>query len=373
MAGEAPARHDRAAARDDAGHPLRRQRHIGQPDAGVDGEIVDALFGLLDQRVLEHLPVELQGIAADLFQRLIDRHRADRRRRIAQDPGADVVDVASGREVHHRIGAPADRPDHLLDFLGDARAHGGIADVGVDLDEEVAADRHRLELDVIDVGGNDGAPPRHLAHDEFGRHEFRDRRPEALAVGDALAGVLDRRLARQVLAMRHIDHFFSDDSGAGEFELGDRLAGPSGSQGAFRRAKRRQMVGRDGAVVLGPDRPAFDRRIAARGDPAFADRWETTLEIDPRRAFGIGAGRVIDPDRRLFRVAERNLAERHADIRATLRRRIDLAGAADRSGGDGLRRSEFRHLVHGRLLVAGIRRRNGRQEEEGGRYVPSPA
>src|ERR1700722_15845936 len=120
MASEAPARHDRAAARDDAGDTLRGQRYISQAHAGMDGEIIDALFGLLDQRVPEHLPVELQRVAADLLERLIDWHRADRDRRVAQDPGSDVVDVAPGRKVHHRVGAPADRPRHLLDFLGDA-------------------------------------------------------------------------------------------------------------------------------------------------------------------------------------------------------------------------------------------------------------
>jgi hypothetical protein len=48
---EAPFRHDRAAARDDAGHPVRRQRHIGEAHPGMDGEIVHPLLGLLDQRV----------------------------------------------------------------------------------------------------------------------------------------------------------------------------------------------------------------------------------------------------------------------------------------------------------------------------------
>ena len=230
MAREAPARHDRAAARDDAGHALRGQRHIGQAHAGVDGEIIDALLGLLDQRVLEHFPVELQRIAADLLQRLVDRHGADRNRRVAQDPGADVVDVAPGREVHHRVGAPADRPRHLLDFLGDARAHRRIADVGVDLDQKIAADRHRLEFEVIDVGGNDRPAARHFLAHEFRRDEFGDGRAEALAVGEALGGALHRRLARQILAMGDIDHLFGDDPGAGEFELGDELAGLARAQ-----------------------------------------------------------------------------------------------------------------------------------------------
>jgi hypothetical protein len=56
----------------------RGQRHVGEAHAGVDGEVVDALLALLDQRVAEDFPVELDGIAVDLLERLIDRHGADR-------------------------------------------------------------------------------------------------------------------------------------------------------------------------------------------------------------------------------------------------------------------------------------------------------
>jgi len=54
--GEAPFRHDRAAARDDPRHAVGGEVNIGQAHAGVDGEIVDALFGLFDQRVAIDLP-----------------------------------------------------------------------------------------------------------------------------------------------------------------------------------------------------------------------------------------------------------------------------------------------------------------------------
>jgi hypothetical protein len=87
----------------------------------VDGEVVDALLGLLDQRVAEDLPGQVFGLAVDLLQRLVDRHGADRHRRVAHDPLAGFVDVLAGGQVHHRVAAPADRPHHLLDFLGDRR------------------------------------------------------------------------------------------------------------------------------------------------------------------------------------------------------------------------------------------------------------
>ena len=69
------------------------QRHVREAHAGVDREVVDALLGLLDQRVAEDLPGQLLGLAADLLERLVDRHRPDRHRRVAQDPLARLVDV----------------------------------------------------------------------------------------------------------------------------------------------------------------------------------------------------------------------------------------------------------------------------------------
>ena len=165
---QAPLGHDRAAARDDAGDAVGGEVDVGEPHAGVDGEIIDALLALLDQRVLVALPVELDGVAVDLLQRLIDRHGADRHRRVAHDPFAGVVDVAAGGEVHHRVGAPADRPHHLFHFLLDRGGDGGVADIGVDLGEEVAADDHRLEFGVIDVRRDDGAAARDFARTNSG-------------------------------------------------------------------------------------------------------------------------------------------------------------------------------------------------------------
>ncbi len=179
---QAPLRHDRAAARDDAGDPVGGQVDVGEPHAGMDGEIIDALLALLDQCVLVALPVELDRIAVDLLQRLVDRHGSDRDRRIAQNPFAGVVDVAPGGEVHHRVGAPADRPHHLFHFLLDRRRDGGVADIGIDFGEEVPPDDHRLELGVIDVRWDDGAAARHFRAHEFRRDEQRHRSAEAFAV-----------------------------------------------------------------------------------------------------------------------------------------------------------------------------------------------
>jgi hypothetical protein len=78
------------------------------------------------------------------------------------------VDVLAGRQVHHRVGTPKGGPTKFVDFFFDRRRDYGVTDVCVDLHLEIAADDHRLELGVIDVGGDDGA-----AACNFGSHEVR--------------------------------------------------------------------------------------------------------------------------------------------------------------------------------------------------------
>ncbi len=95
---------------------------------------------------------------------------------------------------------------------------------------------------MINVGGNDRPPARHLLADEFGRHEFGNGGPEALAVGEAARRVRNRRLARQILAVGDVNHLLGHDSGAGEFQLGDELPGTTRAQRPRRRAERRKMV-----------------------------------------------------------------------------------------------------------------------------------
>src|SRR5262249_19708704 len=60
---QTPLRHNRTSTRNYAGNAVRGEVDVGQAHAGVDGEIVDALLALLDQRVLVELPGELDRIA----------------------------------------------------------------------------------------------------------------------------------------------------------------------------------------------------------------------------------------------------------------------------------------------------------------------
>jgi hypothetical protein len=64
------------------------------------------------------------------------------------------------------------RPAHLLDLFLDRRRDRGVADVRVDLHEEVTSDDHRLGFGMIDVRWNDRATPCDFIADEFRRDEF---------------------------------------------------------------------------------------------------------------------------------------------------------------------------------------------------------
>ena len=203
---EAPLRHDRTAARHDAGHPVRGQRDVRHPDARVDREVIDALLRLLDQGLDEQIDVQLLGIAIDLLEALVDRHRADGHRRVANDPLAGLVDVLARREIHDGVRAPLDRPAQLVDLLADRRRHGGVADVRVDLHEELRADDHRLALGVVDVRRQDGATTRDLVAHELRRHVLADRDELHLRRDDAAPRVVHLRpVARVTFAEARID------------------------------------------------------------------------------------------------------------------------------------------------------------------------
>ena len=331
MVGEAPLGQDRAAARDDAGHALGGHRDVAQQHAGVDGEVVHALLGLLDQRVAEDLPGEVLGLAVDLLQRLVDRHGADRHRAVAHDPLARLVDVLAGGQIHHRVAAPADRPGHLLDFLLDAGAERRVADVGVDLDEEVAADDHRLGFRVVDVGGDDGAAARHFVAHELGRDDLRDRRAEGFA-GMLALQQFAQALALLVFADGDELHLRRDDAAAGVVHLRDIHAGPGAARPALQvEAHFRQLrIGLAFAAVGGAERRQL-LAVAALLDPLLAQRGESLADVDLRRRVGVGAGAVVDADRRVLfrphacrRVGLADLAHRHADV-GPAARDVDLA------------------------------------------------
>ncbi len=353
MMREAPLGHDRAAARDDAGDAVGGERHVGQPHAGVDGEVVDALLALLDERVLVDLPCQLDGIAVALLQRLVDRHGADGHRRVADDPLARRMDVAPGAQVHHRVGAPADRPHHLLDLLLDRRGDGRVADIGVDLHEEVAADDHRLQLAVIDVGGDDGAAARDLVAHELRRDVRGDVGAETLAVGERELGAGEHGDAAEILAVRDVGHLLGDDAGARVLELRDGLAGNTAERLRLFGKVAGEMARRYVAVVLGPDRATFVLlNAAALDDPSFAQARQPARHVNFSGRIGVGSGRIIGAERRLAALLrQRDLAQRHAQVGEAFGCGIHLAGGGQRARCD-LRQRQLRiarDLVHASL------------------------
>jgi len=340
---QTPLGHDRTAARDDAGQALGSDRHIGQSHAGMDGEVIDALLRLLDQGVAEQLPGQILGHAIDLFQSLVDRHGADRHRRVAQDPLPGLVDVLAGGQVHQRVAAPARGPGHLLDFLGNRRSDRRIADIGVHLDAEIAPDDHRLQLRMVDVGGDNRATGRHLAAHELRRD----------AVGDLRAETLPRMLLQQrgifgtgaelvealVLANRDVFHLRRDDALPRIVHLRDIAP----RQGAARLADVLETQARQLRIMLTLAAELGTRAVKQFGIPALLDPGAThignTLEqVDLDRGIGKGAGGVIDGDRRVLLDAVRGwsvvlLDLAHADLQVfAAALDVDLAGTGEGLG-----------------------------------------
>ena len=172
---QAPRRQDRPAPADDPGFASGGERDVSQQHAGVDGHVVDTLLALLDDGVPVGVPGEVLGLAVDLLQRLIDRHRAHRHRAVSDDPLPGGVNVAPGGQVHHRVGAPAGRPSHLLDLVIDGRRHRRVADVGVDLDQEAPPDHHRLRLWMVAVQRDHRPTRRNLVAHHFDREALPQR------------------------------------------------------------------------------------------------------------------------------------------------------------------------------------------------------
>ena len=188
-----------------------------------------------------------------------------------------------------------------------------------------------------------------LAH-EFRRDEQRHRSAEALAVVGAFLRDVEHCLAAEIFALGDVDHFLGDDALARPFELRHRLAG--------QRAHRARRVGEIPREVLAGDVAVIDRLdraavifldAAALLHPCDAGALETLLDVDRHIVVGIDAGRIVDRQRRLARGSiERDLAQRHAQVRRRIGRRINLARTGDRAGGH-LRRGEIgfgQRLIH---------------------------
>ena len=352
---QAPFGQDGAAAADNAGGAPRGHGDETEQDAGVNGEIIHALLALFDERVAINFPSQFLGFAADPFQRLINGHRADGDRRVAQNPLARGVDILAGGQIHHGVRAPLDRPTHLLHFLLHGGGDGGIADVGIDFDQEIAADDHRLQFRMVDVARNDGAAARHLGANKFGGDFPGDRGAEGLAGMLEKQRVLARpfgggAFAPHVFAHGDVFHLRGDDAHAGVAQLRGHPAGLG--------AKRPR--GAPGDLL----------DIAAAQNPLATQRGQAVLGVAMKRFVSPRAAAIVNPDRFIgfdFAIeglgrVERDFAKGNAKIRVNSARQIDFLGT--RRGSVLLLLGQLLWRLHHNL---------SRRKKARGRCFPSPA
>ena len=152
---------------------------------------------------------------------------------------------------------------HLLDLLLDRGGDRRVADVGVDLHQEVAADDHRLALGMVDVGRDDRAPARRPR-----RARTRAPCPPAAATNSISGGDL---------APPRVVH------------LGHPVA------------------------RLGAQAPAAARarlHVGAGEDPVTTERRQALLHVGRVVGIGVEPARVVEPE--ALAVRERDLADRNA-------------------------------------------------------------
>ena len=135
--------------------------------------------------------------------------------RVADDPLARFMNIFAGGQIHHRIAAPADRPGHFLHFFLNARTERGVADVGIDLHQKIAADDHRLGFRMVDVRRDDGAAAGHFVAHEF-RSDMLGQKsaeivPRVLA-GQEFASFRNELFAALIFAYRDELHFRGNDA-----------------------------------------------------------------------------------------------------------------------------------------------------------------
>ncbi len=326
VVGEAPLRHDGTAARHNAGHTFGGHRDVRQTHAGVDGKVIHTLLALLDQRVAVNLPGQLFGFAVDFFQGLINRHGADRHRRIADDPLAGFMNVLTGRQIHDGVTAPADRPGHFFDFFLNAGRQRRIADVGIDFHQEVATDDHRLNFRMVDVYRDDRAAAGHFITYEFGCDDFRNRCTEMLT--RMLFGQqLGKTFAPLVLADRDVFHLRRNNTFARIVHLRHVHAGLGNARFAG------EIETQTGECRIGKTLPAVTRAravelngITALLDPLLTQGSEPGADVDFCRGIGVRARGVIHKNRRILFCAHRSrrvglgdLAHRHLNVGAGTR------------------------------------------------------
>jgi hypothetical protein len=260
------------------------------------------------------------------------------------------VDVLARREIPHVVGTPAAGPHELFDFFLDARRDGRVADVGVDLDQKIAANRHRFHLGVVDVGGDDGAAPGYFVAHEFGRDDAGDAGTHRVAHQALLAAgilhVLLHPLALAVFADGHVFHLGRDDAFAGVVHLRD-VGASLGAQGlALQGGGLGAQLGQAGGVFA--FLPVVQRHggaafvvlyITTGGNPGIPHTREALAHVNHGIGVGVGAGGVVHADQ--LTIGQPNVAHGHAQVGVQLARQVGLARSRKRFAGECEQFGEF--------------------------------
>ncbi len=85
----------------------------------MDGEVINTLFSLFNERIAEHFPGEVFGNATGLIESLINRNRTNWYRRVTNNPLTCLMNMLTGGKIHDGVGTPTNRPDHFLDLFID--------------------------------------------------------------------------------------------------------------------------------------------------------------------------------------------------------------------------------------------------------------
>ena len=164
-----------------------------------------------------------------------------------------------------------------------------VADVGVDLGQEIAADDHRLEFAVVDVAGDDGAAARDFGAHEFRRHECGHRRAEDFAVGERCFRAFELHLAAEIFARGDVDHLLGDDARAREFVLRDHVAVEAAQRLVIGVERLRGVAAGDVAVIDRLDVAALIfLDAAALLDPFDARARQAGVDVDDDARVGVG-------------------------------------------------------------------------------------
>ena len=225
------------------------------------------------------------------------------------------MNVLASGEVHYGVTTPADRPGHLLHLLFDGGAECGVADIGVDLGQEVTADDHRLQLGVVDIGRDDRPPACHLVTNKFGGDALRDRGTEVLALVLLQQSGILYRLQFLVLADGDKLHLRSNDPLARIVHLADIVATPGTTRLSLLMEAEvgQRWIGGTLLTIVGTQATQHFGIIAIV-NPGGTQRIQPLTQIDLDRRIREGASGIVDMD--LLIGGEGDLAHRHADIGA---------------------------------------------------------